>query len=58
MNLEIGRSICFDVETTGFARSDGCIEIGAVEMIDGFRTGVLFQSYIKPRKGNILNSSN
>jgi DNA polymerase-3 subunit epsilon len=46
MNLE--RVICFDVESTGFASTDGIIEIGAVEYIYGQRTGVLFQSYIKP----------
>lgn len=44
-----GRVICFDLETTGFSREDGIIEIGAVELIDGYRTGVLFQSYAKPR---------
>lgn len=46
MNLD--RVICFDVESTGFASTDGIIEIGAVEYILGQRTGVLFQSYIKP----------
>jgi len=45
-----GRVICFDVETTGFSIEDGIIEIGAVEVIDGYRTGALFQSYIKPQK--------
>jgi len=44
-----GRVICFDLETTGFGSEDSIIEIGAVEMIDGYRTGVLFQSYAKPR---------
>lgn len=46
MNLD--RVICFDVESTGFASTDGIIEIGAVEYILGQRTGALFQSYIKP----------
>jgi hypothetical protein len=46
MNLD--RIICFDVESTGFASTDGIIEIGAVEYILGQRTGALFQSYIKP----------
>jgi len=46
-----GRVICFDLETTGFSLEDCIIEIGAVEMIDGFRTGALFQSYVNtPRK--------
>lgn len=49
--LQEGRVICFDVETTGFARTDSIIEIGAVELIDGIRTGCLFQSYIKNRGG-------
>jgi len=35
------------VETTGFSKRDRIIEIGAVELIDGVRTGVLFQSYLK-----------
>ena len=31
------RVICFDIETTGFEylRGDRCIEIGAVEVVDG-----------------------
>jgi len=45
-----GRMICFDLETTGFSKEDSIIEIAAVELIDGFRSGVLFQSYAKPRK--------
>lgn len=44
-----GRVICFDVETTGFSSRDVIIEIGAVELIGGFRTGVMYQSYIKPK---------
>jgi len=44
-----GRVICFDLETSGFSHEDSIIEIGAVELIDGYRTGVLFQSYAKPR---------
>jgi len=47
-----GRIICFDLETTGFAIDDCIIEIGAVELIDGYRTGALFQSYVKPQKKN------
>ena len=33
----MARVICFDIETTGFEylRGDRCIEIGAVEMVDG-----------------------
>jgi len=44
-----GRIICFDLETTGFGSDDSIIEIGGVELIDGYRTGVLFQSYAKSR---------
>eukprot|EP00026_Physarum_polycephalum_P012937 Phypoly_transcript_13288.p1 GENE.Phypoly_transcript_13288~~Phypoly_transcript_13288.p1 ORF type:complete len:272 (+),score=41.05 Phypoly_transcript_13288:225-1040(+) len=44
-----GRVICFDLETTGFGNEDSIIEVGAVELIDGYRTGSLFQSYAKPR---------
>lgn len=42
------RVICFDLETTGFSRTDQIIEIGAIEYFDGKRTGLMFQSYIKP----------
>lgn len=45
-----GRIICFDLETTGFGSDDNIIEIGAVELIDGCRTGALFQSYCQPLK--------
>lgn len=43
-----GRVICFDLETTGFSKDDGIIEIGAVEYVNGIRTGAIFQSYIRP----------
>jgi len=43
-----GRVIVLDVESTGFGRSDCLVEIGAVELIDGVRTGCIFQSYIRP----------
>lgn len=46
--LNRGRVICFDVETTGFSKTDQIIEIGGVEIIDGIRTGAIFQSYICP----------
>jgi len=39
LEIASGRVIAFDVETTGFARYDGIVEIGAVELIDGVRTG-------------------
>ncbi len=44
------RVICFDIETTGleYSRGDRCIEIGAVEMIDGEITGNNFHEYINP----------
>lgn len=44
-----GRVICFDLETTGFSRDDGIIEIGAVEYVNGIRTGAIFQSYVCPK---------
>ncbi|KYQ88954.1 DNA polymerase III [Tieghemostelium lacteum] len=43
-----GRVICFDLETSGFGPDDSIIEIGGVELIDGCRTGAIFQSYAKP----------
>ena len=44
------RVICFDIETTGleYTRGDRCIEIGAVEMIDGQITDNNFHEYINP----------
>ncbi|MDE6478185.1 MAG: ribonuclease H-like domain-containing protein, partial [Alphaproteobacteria bacterium] len=44
------RIICFDIETTGldYARGDRCIEIGAVEIIDGKLTDRTFHEYINP----------
>ena len=44
------RIICFDIETTGleFMRGDRCIEIGAVEIIDGKITDNSFHEYINP----------
>ena len=49
------RIICFDIETTGFeyARGDRCIEIGAVELIDGKLTDKTFHEYINP-EGKII----
>ena len=46
----MGRVICFDIETTGleYLRGDRCIEIGAVEMIDGKITDNVFHEYINP----------
>ena len=46
----MGRVICFDIETTGleYTRGDRCIEIGAVEMIDGQITDNTFHEYINP----------
>lgn len=51
----MGRVICFDIETTGFEylRGDRCIEIGAVEMIDGRITDNSFHEYINP-EGKII----
>lgn len=49
------RIICFDIETTGFdyMRGDRCIEIGAVEIIDGKITDNTFHEYINP-EGKII----
>lgn len=44
-----GRVVCFDTETTGFARDDEIVEIGGVELVDGIRTGAVFHSYARPR---------
>ncbi len=49
------RVICFDIETTGFdyMRGDRCIEIGAVEIVDGKITNNTFHEYINP-EGKII----
>ncbi|MDE5615597.1 MAG: ribonuclease H-like domain-containing protein [Alphaproteobacteria bacterium] len=49
------RVICFDIETTGFEymRGDRCIEIGAVEIVDGIITDKTFHEYINP-EGKII----
>ena len=49
------RIICFDIETTGFeyTRGDRCIEIGAVELIDGKITDNTFHEYVNP-EGKII----
>ena len=49
------RVICFDIETTGFEymRGDRCIEIGAVELLDGKLTENTFHEYINP-EGKII----
>ncbi|MBD5391847.1 DNA polymerase III subunit epsilon [bacterium] len=51
----MARVICFDIETTGFEylRGDRCIEIGAVEIIDGKITDKTFHEYINP-EGKII----
>ncbi|MBO4745976.1 MAG: DNA polymerase III subunit epsilon, partial [Alphaproteobacteria bacterium] len=51
----MARIICFDIETTGFEyqRGDRCIEIGAVEVLDGKITGNNFHEYINP-EGKII----
>lgn len=51
----MARVICFDIETTGFEylRGDRCIEIGAVEMVDGCITDNTFHEYINP-EGKII----
>lgn len=49
------RTICFDIETTGleYKNGDRCIEIGAVELVDGKLTGNSFHEYINP-EGKII----
>lgn len=44
------RLISIDTETTGSspAKGDRCVEIGAVELIDGRLTGRAFQTYLNP----------
>ncbi|MFQ6777678.1 MAG: exonuclease domain-containing protein [Alphaproteobacteria bacterium] len=51
----MNRIICFDIETTGFdyAHGDRCIEIGAVELVDGKLTDNTFHEYINP-EGKII----
>lgn len=51
----MARIICFDIETTGFdyLHGDRCIEIGAVELVDGKITGNNFHEYINP-EGKII----
>jgi len=51
----MARIVCFDIETTGFEymRGDRCIEIGAVELIDGKLTDKTFHEYINP-EGKII----
>lgn len=51
----MSRIICFDIETTGFewTRGDRCIEIGAVELVDGQLTEKTFHEYINP-EGKII----
>ena len=47
------RIVVFDVESTGFASDDVIIELGAVELLAGVRTGAQFHSYIQHRKDSI-----
>jgi len=49
------REIIFDTETTGLSAKDGdrVIEIGAVEMMNGFPTGVTFHEYLNPGERKI-----
>lgn len=50
-----GRVVVFDVETTGFGPTDSLIEIGAVEVVEGRRTGVLFRSHIRPHASSVMH---
>jgi DNA polymerase-3 subunit epsilon len=46
------REIVLDTETTGIGFADGhrVIEIGAVELIDKYRTGKFYHTYINPER--------
>lgn len=46
------RLISIDTETTGGSapKGDRCVEIGAVEIIDGRLTGRTFQTYVNPQR--------
>lgn len=46
------RKIVLDTETTGLRPEDGhrIVEIGAVELIDGKRTGKVFHAYLNPQR--------
>ena len=46
----MARITCFDIETTGldYTKGDRCIEIGAVEIIDGKITDKTYHAYINP----------
>ena len=48
----MNRIIVIDTETTGLDPDDGhrVVEIGALELIDGKRTGVMYQQYINPER--------
>jgi DNA polymerase III subunit epsilon len=48
----MNRVIVIDTETTGLDPDDGhrVVEIGALELIDGKRTGVMYQQYINPER--------
>ena len=48
----MNRVIVIDTETTGLDVSGGhrVVEIGALELIDGKRTGVMYQQYINPKR--------
>jgi DNA polymerase III epsilon subunit family exonuclease len=50
-----GRVICLDTETTGFGADAQIIEIAAVEVVDGRRTGALFHSYCRLEVGKEIN---
>lgn len=42
-----GRVVILDIESTGFADDDMIIEVGAVEVYDGCKTGFLYHSLIR-----------
>jgi DNA polymerase III epsilon subunit-like protein len=51
------RVVCFDVEATGGGAEDVVVEVGAVEVVGGVRTGRLFQSYAALPRGDDADGS-
>lgn len=52
VKLQPNRSVCFDTETTGLDPKNGhkLIELGAVELINGIRSGRVYHTLLDPRR--------